>query len=63
MPKRILVLLVGGADTKETDAYQVLQEEAATSEAESARVVAEIVFASGFDQLRVIRKRVSDTAA
>ena len=63
MPKRILVLLVGSADTRETDAYQVLQGESAISEAKSAGVVAEIVFASGFDQLRVIRKRMSDTAA
>lgn len=63
MPKRILVLLVGSADAKETDAYQVLQEESAVSEAKSAGVIAEIVFASGFDQLRVIRKRMSDTAA
>ena len=34
--------LVGSADTKETDAYQLLQEEAAVSEAKSAGVVAEI---------------------
>lgn len=63
MPKRILVLLVGSADTKEEDAYQVLQEESAISEAESAGITAEIVFAPGFDQLRVIRKRMSDTAS
>ena len=63
MPKRVLVLLVGSADTKETDAYQVLQEESAIAEAKSAGVTAEIVFASGFDQLKVIRKRMSDTAA
>ena len=63
MPKRILVLLVGSADTKETDAYQVLQEESAIAEAKSAGVIAEIVFAPGFDQLRVVRRRMSDTAA
>lgn len=63
MPKRILVLLVGSADTKEADAYQVLQEESAISEARSAGVVAEILFAPGFDQLRAIRKRMSDPAA
>ena len=63
MPKRVLVLLVGSADTKETDAYQVLQEESAISEAKSAGVIVEIAFAPGFDQLRVIRKRMSDTAA
>lgn len=63
MPKRVLVLLLGNADTKETDAYQVLQGESAISEAKSAGIIAEIVFASGFDQLRVIRKRMSDTAA
>jgi ABC-type sugar transport system substrate-binding protein len=63
VPKTVLVLLVGSADTTEADAYQVLQGESAISEAKSAGVAAEIVFASGFDQLRVIRKRMSDTAA
>jgi ABC-type sugar transport system substrate-binding protein len=63
VPKRILVLLVGSADTKETDAYQVLQEESAIAEAKSAGVVAEIMFAPGFDQLRAIRKRMSDPSA
>ena len=63
MPKRILILLVGSADTKKADAYQVLQEESAISEAKSAGVIVEIAFAPGFDQLRVIRKRMSDTAA
>jgi ABC-type sugar transport system substrate-binding protein len=63
VPKRILVLLVGSADTKEADAYQVLQEESAVSEAKRAGVVAEIAFAPGFDQLRVIRKRMGDPTA
>ena len=38
MPKGILVLLVGSADTTEADAYQVLQGESAISEAKTAGV-------------------------
>ena len=64
MPKTILVLLVGSTDHgAETDHYQLLQEESAIAEARKAAVNAEIVFAPGFDHLRVIRKRLGDTGA
>jgi ABC-type sugar transport system substrate-binding protein len=64
VPKTILVVLVGSTDEgAETDAYQLLQQEAAIAEAKNAAVNAEIVFAPGFDHLRVIRKRLGDPKA
>lgn len=64
MPKTILVVLVGSTEEgAETDAYQLLQQEAAIAEARSARLNAEILFAPGFDHLRVIRKRLGDPSA
>jgi ribose transport system substrate-binding protein len=64
VPKTIFVVLVGSTDEgAETDAYQLLQQEAAIAEAKNAAVNAEIIFAPGFDHLRVIRKRLGDTSA
>jgi ABC-type sugar transport system substrate-binding protein len=63
VPKTVLVVLVGTQETKQTDAYQLLQEESAASEATAAGIKAEIVFAPGFDHLRVIRKRIGDVSA
>jgi ABC-type sugar transport system substrate-binding protein len=63
VPKTVLVVLVGTEETKQTDAYQLLQEESAASEASAAGIDAEILFAPGFDHLRVIRKRIGDTSA
>jgi ABC-type sugar transport system substrate-binding protein len=62
MSKTILLLLTGDPGG-ETDHYQVLQEEEARSEAKAGGLQLEIVFTTGFDQLRVIRKRLRDTGA
>ena len=61
MPKTILVLLVGSTDHgAETDHYQLLQGGVRDCGGAKAAVNAEIVFAPGFDHLRVIRKRLTD---
>jgi len=59
----ILVVLIGRKETGQADSYQLLQEEVAEAEAAKAVVVVEIVFAPGFDHLRVIRKRLLDEGA
>jgi ribose transport system substrate-binding protein len=61
--KTLLVVLIGRKETGQIDHYQLLQEEEARVEAEKAKMTAEIVFAPGFDHLRVIRKRFTDPAA
>lgn len=61
MARSILIVLVGAPGEAETDHYQLLQEQDARSEAARAGVDAEIVLASGFDHLRVIRGRVRGT--
>ena len=62
MARNILIVLVGTGDGAETDHYQLLQEEDARKEAARVGVHAEIVFAPGFDHLRVIRGRVRGAA-
>lgn len=63
MARTVLVVLVGTDETKQEDAYQLLQEESAAAESRKAGIAAEIVFAPSFDHLRVIRKRIGDKAA
>lgn len=61
--KTLLVVLIGRKETGQIDHFQLLQEEEARVEAEKAKLTAEIVFAPGFDHLRVIRKRLTDPQA
>jgi ABC-type sugar transport system substrate-binding protein len=61
--KTLLVVLIGRKETGQVDHFQLLQEEEAKVEAEKAGMAAEIVFAPGFDHLRVIRKRLADPSA
>jgi len=63
MAKNVLVLLIGGSGSGQTDPFQLLQQEAARTEAATAGVTAEIVFASGFEQLSIIRRRLRDASA
>jgi len=63
MDKTILVVLTGSDTAHQTDHYQLLQEEAACAEASKGGIAVEIVFTPGFDHLRVIRKRLHDSAA
>ena len=62
MAKTILVVLTG-TGAHQADHYQLLQEEAARNEGAAGGVSVEIVFAPGFDHLRVIRGRLADPSA
>jgi ABC-type sugar transport system substrate-binding protein len=62
MSKTILLVLTGDPEG-ETDHYQVLQEQEARAEASAGGLQLEIVHASGFDHLRVIRKRLREEGA
>jgi hypothetical protein len=61
--KTLLVVLIGRKETGQIDHFQLMQEEEARVEAQKAKMTAEIVFAPGFDHLRVIRKRLTDPVA
>ncbi|HEY6552964.1 MAG TPA: hypothetical protein VI669_06390, partial [Vicinamibacteria bacterium] len=63
MARTVLVVLIGRKETVQIDLFQLMQEEEARVEAQKAGLAAEIVFAPGFDHLRVIRKRLTDTSA
>jgi ABC-type sugar transport system substrate-binding protein len=63
MPKTILVVLIGNKERGETNHYQLLQEQTALEEGRRAGWSVEVVFAPGFDHLRVIRKRLHDAAS
>jgi ABC-type sugar transport system substrate-binding protein len=63
MARTVLVVLIGRKETGQIDHFQLMQEEGARVEAHKASLATEIVFAPGFDHLRVIRKRLTDTSA
>lgn len=63
MNKTVLVVLIGSKETGQIDHYQQLQEETARIEAGRLGLTAEIVFAPGFDHLRVIGKRLGEGGA
>jgi ribose transport system substrate-binding protein len=60
MAKSVFVLLIGNKERGETNDYQLLQEETAFAEGQRLGVDVEVAFAPGFDQLRVLRKRLLD---
>jgi ribose transport system substrate-binding protein len=60
MAKSVFVLLIGNKERGETNDYQLLQEETAFTEGKRLGIDVEVAFAPGFDQLRVLRKRVLD---
>jgi len=62
MAKSVFVLLIGNKERGETNDYQLLQEETAFAEGKRLGVDVEVAFAPGFDQLRVLRKRLHETA-
>ena len=63
MARTVLVVLIGSKEKGQVDHFQLLQEEEAVAEAKRAGITAEVVFAPGFDHLRVIRKRLADAEA
>jgi ABC-type sugar transport system substrate-binding protein len=56
--RKILVVLLGNKERGETNCYQLLQEEVALLEAQRAGLEAQVVFAPGFDHVRLIRQRL-----
>jgi ABC-type sugar transport system substrate-binding protein len=63
MKKTIFVLLIGNKERGEINDYQLLQEEVAVDEGRRVGFEVEVVFAGGFDQLLVLRKRLRDASA
>jgi ribose transport system substrate-binding protein len=61
--KRIFVLLIGNKERGDVNHFQLLQEETAHSEGRRLGLSVEVAFAPGFDQLRVLKKRIADAAS
>ena len=60
---RIFVLLIGNEVGGEVNHFQLLQQQAALDEGRRLDLDVEVVFAPGFDQLRMLKRRTSDSAA
>lgn len=60
--RRAFVLLIGDKEKGEVNHFQLLQEEAAVSGGRRLGLEVEVSFAPGFDQLRVLKKRLLDKA-
>ncbi|MFN8094062.1 MAG: substrate-binding domain-containing protein [Vicinamibacteria bacterium] len=63
MGKRVFVLLIGNKERGEVNHFQLLQEETAHAEGRRLGLSVDVAFAPGFDQLRVLKKRVADAAS
>jgi ribose transport system substrate-binding protein len=63
LARTVLIVLIGRKETGQVDHFQLLQEQDAVAEAQRAKLGVEIVFASGFDHLRAIRKRLGDASS
>jgi ABC-type sugar transport system substrate-binding protein len=61
--KRVFVLLIGDKAAGEINHFQLLQEQTALSEARRLGLAVEVLFAPGFDQSRVLVKRLMDRSA
>ena len=61
--RRALVLLIGNKERGEVNHFQLLQEETALAEGRRLGIEVEVAFAPGFDQLRVMKRRLVDSAA
>jgi len=61
--KRAFVLLIGNKERGEVNHFQLLQEEAALAEGRRLGIDVEVAFAPGFDQLRVMKRRLVDATA
>ncbi len=58
--RRIYVLLIGNKERGDVNHFQLLQEETALAEGHRLGLDVEVAFAPGFDQLRALKKRLSD---
>ena len=63
MAKHVFVLLIGNKERGEVNHFQLLQEETAFAEGRRLGLEVEVAFAPGFDQLRLLKRRLLDTAA
>jgi ABC-type sugar transport system substrate-binding protein len=61
--KRIFVLLIGRKEQGDVNHFQLLQEETARSEGQRLGYDVEVAFAPGFDQLRVLKRRLISSAS
>ena len=59
---RVFVLLIGNKERGEVNHFQLLQEETAVAEGRRLGIDIEVMFAPGFDQLRLLKKRLADSA-
>jgi ABC-type sugar transport system substrate-binding protein len=62
MAKRVFVLLIGNKEQGDINHFQLLEEETGLNEGRRLGVDVEVAFAPGFDQLRVLRRRLLDTS-
>jgi ABC-type sugar transport system substrate-binding protein len=63
MAKHVFVLLIGNKERGEINHFQLLQEETALGEGHRLGLEVEVAFAPGFDQLRLLKRRLLDAAA
>jgi ABC-type sugar transport system substrate-binding protein len=61
--RRVFVMLIGNKDRGEVNHFQLLQEDTAHAEGKRLGLAVEVAFAPGFDQLRVLKKRLADAAS
>ncbi len=61
--KRVFVLLIGNKERGDVDHFQLLQEETANNDGKRLGLEVDVAFAPGFDQLRTLKRRLSDTNA
>jgi ABC-type sugar transport system substrate-binding protein len=59
---RVFVLLIGNKERGDVNHFQLLQEETAAAEGQRLGIDVEVAFAPGFDQLRLLKKRLADSA-
>jgi ABC-type sugar transport system substrate-binding protein len=57
--KRVFVLLIGDADGKAVDPYQILQQQDALAEGRTAGCEVDVAWASSFNQYGIVRKRLA----
>lgn len=63
MDKTLFVLLLGDKDGQPVDLYQDLMQKEARAKGAAAGFGVEVACAPGFDQYRILRKRLADTAS
>jgi len=61
--KRVFVLLIGNKERGDVNHFQLLQEETALAEGRQLGVDVEVAYAPGFDQLRVLKRRLMEAAS